>query len=313
MTYTPSPGDTLVFEANYAGIDIEHWDKPTVDAQCDVYVNAKSQKYAQELADEVKFDEIKGKRRSGAKVWISNKKSRTIFNGSVERKVKLTVRIPNGYPVRLITTFGDIDGDDFNEGITVSVSYGKIRLGNLNRASFSLQFGELTAGSTNNLALNNQYTTCRLGSVDTLRVSDQFGKITVGHLNAAGLGLSYSNFTCTDLIKSVRANASFANIKLMRLASDFRLVEVNGQYSDLEINISEKAQFDVTTENMTYGKCKIRRMRTQVTSGESEETLGYDSTRQGKSDKKLIRVNGGGKGRIIFDGGGFSNIIINAL
>lgn len=311
LSLTPSSRDTLVFDATFAEVNIEHWDKPRLDIECDVRVTAKSGKKVQSLLDAVEFEAIKSGRKTGAKV---NLRSSTNFNGNSERyKITMTVKAPKGYPMRVNTQFGDVYGDDFDAPLTVYSQYGKVCVGNVHNISLRIQFGsKCSVSSARNIAISNEYSDIAIGRADTLRASDSFGKIKVGRLSAAGLGLAYSEFVSTDIIRSLRANAQFSKIRIARLAPDFRLVEVDGQYSKLNIGIPAGSSFDLTTRNMEYGKCRIKGLRTKVLSDENDE-WDYDSSRRNKASKKqLLQINGGGGGRILFDGGNFSDITITA-
>lgn len=310
---TPSKGDTIVVSCSYGDIIVEHWNKPSLEIELDVRVWNKSEKKAQQIAGAIGFEPIKSNRRSGGRTSFNNSKKQ-ILNGNHGERWEITMRVkmPKGHPAHLTTTFGSIDGDDFDAPLTVKSSYGKVKVGALRNASLTLQFcSDSEVASAKNIALDNRYSTINIGRADTLRASDQFGKIKIGQLNAAGLGLAYSEFVSTDIVRSLRANAKFSKIKIARLASDFRLVEVDGSYSNLNIGISSKARFNVTTQRMKYGKCKIKGLRTRVISPEDDE-MDYDSSRRGSSDRQELSINGGGSGKILFDGGNFSDLTITA-
>lgn len=313
ITITPTKGDTIVLSCIYGNITVEHWNKPTAEITLEATAETRKSSDAQAILDAIKFSSIGRQRITGAKVEFKNKKNIVLGKNNERWEINLTIKAPKKFPMRLKNQFGNIYGDDFEAPLTINCSYGKINIGNVRNASLELSFcSDCAVGSAKNIALANKYSTIKIGSADTLRASDQFGKINIGKLEAAGLGLSYSQFVSTDIIRSLRANSAFSKIKITRLAPDFRLVDVEGQYSDLKIGINNKAAFEVITENMKYGKCKIKGLKTKVVLPEEEE-LGYDSSRRKKSDREQLLINGGGKGRIQFNGGNFSEITIHAI
>ena len=311
LTVTPAKGDTIALSCIYGHILVEHWDKPTAEITLEATVEARKESHAQEILDAISFTDISRKRVTGAKVKFNTKKQIVLGKNNERWEITLRVKAPKNHPMRLTNNFGNITGDDFTTPLTINCSYGKINIGNVRNASLNLSFcSDCTVGSAKNIALLNQYSTIKIGSADTLRASDQFGTIRIGRLDAAGLGLSYSQFVSSDIIRSLRANSSFSKIKIARLASDFRLVEVDGHYSNLNIGIDKKAALEVITENMKYGKCKIKDLRTKVVS--EAEQMGYDSSKREKNREQFI-INGGGKGSIRFNGGNFSDLTIHAI
>lgn len=307
ITIKPNRNDTLVISSRFGSIIVEQWSQPTLEIICDATVRARKQSKAQEILDAIHFKDIRGKRKVGAEATLNTDGK---SYGSIDIDIKLRVKAPKGHPMRLNTEFGNIHTDDYDSPLTIRCTYGKLQTGDLRNASINLRFcSGCAVGSAKNIALDNEYSSITIGRADTLRAMDRFGDINIGKLTAAGLGLSYSNFTSTDIIKSLRANASFSNIKIAHLAPYFRLIEVDCTYSKLNIGINRDASFDVTTKNMEYGKCRIKGLHTKVLPPVDDD-MDYDSSRQSNTKTQKLRINGGGAGRILFDGGNFSDITI---
>lgn len=311
--YSASDIDTVVIITRFADVEIVHWDKNTITTDLTATVKSNDRKKAVKILEDIKLSSEKKGRKVEAKASFGSDRG----NDKTDFDITVRVYIPHDMAVRIDSQFSDISSDDFGGPLTVASNFGDLNMRNVVDGSFALQFCDrCNIGSCRNVSLRNSYSNVKIETVDTLRATDSFGTIKVGTMKAAGLGLSYSKLTVNRLRTSIRANMSFSDMDLT-VDSNFRLIELKGNYSDVDIHLPETAAFDVETKNMKYGSCKIKDFATRVVSPEQGETRGYDSTRRRKNDETRIAVNGGApnssRGQIIFNGRDFSDLTIKAL
>ena len=84
------------------------------------------------------------------------------------------------------------------------------------------------------------------------------------------------------------------------MSANFKQVNVDARYGNLNISVPAKASFKIAAENMKYG---------------SRNVNGFNITNSSTEDKvnHYYEINSGNKGRINFDGNNYSNINVKAL
>lgn len=183
--------------------------------------------------------------------------------------------------------------------IVGNAQYGNVELGNVKEAYFDLSYcGNNSIKSGMRLDIDSKYSNLSLGDITKLNLESKYGNLKAQSLDKADLDIKYSEVTI-DLMRTelIVGSLDYSTMTIRELSPNFRVVNAESRYGNLNIYIDPKASFNVIAENMKYGNYNIR---------------GFNVTKQEVEDKSYYRsqINGGSNRRIEFYGNKYGNLNI---
>lgn len=151
--------------------------------------------------------------------------------------------------------------------LVLADKYSDFVFGNLNTANMTLFDGEIKAGVINELTIDDtKYAEYRLDNVGKLTMGnvfdDDFKIAVLGSLTARSS--KYTEYRVEKLTKSFEIQESFDDdVQLSEVAADFSLIQLDGKYTEMTLDIAEGARFELNVD-MQYGKVKYPQERVAI-------------------------------------------------
>jgi hypothetical protein len=146
---------------------------------------------------------------------------------------------------------GDIGGK-----LVLNDKYSEFKLGNIGSAKIQVFDGQLEMQNVGELSIDDtKYTEYKLTSVDKLKLGNVFDdSYVIGSLGAAEIQDSkYTEYKIANLTKSFNIGQSFDDaINLDKVAAGFNLIQFDGKYTELVMDIADGAVFEFSV-NQQYG------------------------------------------------------------
>jgi hypothetical protein len=146
---------------------------------------------------------------------------------------------------------GDIGGK-----LVLNDKYSEFKLGNIGSAKIQVFDGQLEMQNVGELSIDDtKYTEYKLTSVDKLKLGNVFDdSYVIGSLGAAEIQDSkYTEYKIANLTKSFNIGQSFDDaINLDKVAVGFNLIQFDGKYTELVMDIADGAVFEFSV-NQQYG------------------------------------------------------------
>lgn len=171
---------------------------------------------------------------------------------------------------------GDLMLETYDEEWSMGAVGGKLRLndkysefkvGGVFSADIEIFDGKIEAGAFNELNISDsKYTEYRLTSVNKLTIGnvfdDDFKIDDVGTLSIRDS--KYTEYEVERLSKSFQISQSFDDaIKLAQVSAGFQLIQFDGKYTELDMEIADGAKFEFSV-NQQYGKVDYPETRTET-------------------------------------------------
>lgn len=134
--------------------------------------------------------------------------------------------------------------------------YSDFLFGNINSIDLMIFDGEFKAGNVEKMMVKDtKYSEYHLGNIGELSMEnvfdDDYSVERVGHLSIKNS--KYTEYKVEKVDKSFDIKESFDDsVVLEEVASDFELINIDGKYTELTLEIAEGARFELNV-NMQYG------------------------------------------------------------
>lgn len=316
-TFSVSRNSLLYVDNRFGNITVSHWNKSEAAIRVEIESVASREQQAQESLDRLKID----LRKDGAKVVAITSWENLKQDGRKNQRLTVNyyISIPATMKLELIQKYGNIALPDKNEGESnITVRYGNVRAGSFTKelhldakysnvtvrdmanASLVLGYcGDVEVGNAKKMIVDSKYSTLKIGNADELELEKKYGNLKTGTVKKADMDVKYSDVTIDRLQEELVAESlNYGTLKIRNLDAGFKLVDVNSRYGTLDIRVSPKAAFRIEAEQLG-GNLSIRDLK---------------ETKHDVEDKTdhFIEINGGGSGKIRFNGNRYSNLKLHS-
>ncbi len=278
----------LSIENKYGDIDIAIGEDNKIKFDISIKASAGSQKKAQDILDNISVDFEEGINRVDAVTHIESSSSwMSWFNtGSHEIEINYQVLVPREVFLELKNKYGSIYLENTERDAKVDLSYGDIRLGDINanlsldmaysqgslsqikEGQINLANSELKMENSQSLSVNMKYSELSMGSSGRLNLVSSYGEtksVDVEEVNYTG---KYDNFHA-DHVKSIIADCNLTDVEVGGIASSgsfdmeygdlsisnigigFKRLDISSSYTDVEISFQDGASYSIDAET-TY-------------------------------------------------------------
>lgn len=322
--------DQLQVDNRYGHIHVTYWKKNEVEIRIVIEAKTKSEATAQEWIDRVKIQMDKTGNTISAVTSLRN--SNKNFSGSfsinyfVQMPERLTCELEQMYgniylpdenkgKCTLRAKYGNIEGGNFSAPLYLESKYGNVTLGNVDEATLDVAYcGKVNIGDVSLLHIDSSYSNFYLGNIRKAEVDAKYGNIQMKRLEEGTLDVKYTNCRIEALQKRLSVpTLSYGNFEIEALATNFERIDVNARYGNLNIGVASDASFQLEANNMRYGRCSVSGIEVERRHPAEKEQLGFDNRADRREkDNYFLDINGGKRGKILFEGNNYSNIKVTA-
>lgn len=316
-SFEVSEGDVLKTDNRYGNTTVTYRAMNEVSIRVEIEAKTVSNAAAQEMIDRVQIELRKDGNTISAVTTIKEKINNFRGNFSINYYISMpqttdmalaqkygNIIMPekNEGKCSLEVKYGNLKAGSFRQPIEVCVKYGNVEVGNVEEAEMDLGYcGNVRIGGARKIEIDSKYSDMNIGRCDKLTMENKYGNVTIDGIGEGEIDSKYGDVTIDAVEKSlVVEEMAYSSLEIEKLASDFKTLDVDARYGNLNVRVAPETAFEVITENMKYGKTELKGFNiTQVAT-------------QNKSDSRY-EINGGGGSSIRFDGNNYSNLRVKAL
>ncbi len=311
-SFPANKSDELFISNKYGGITITHWDKAEVAFRVVVEVKSRNEQDNKRNLDRIK---IKFDKQGNVISGITEMSDVSIRNGKLDIQYYVSmpswvsskleqhygnILMPAKNPARcqLTVKYGNIEGGNFEQPLPLEAKYSNVTLGVLQSGDFDLGYcGRVAVKSVSTLNADSKYSNLKVGEIGSLNLTLKYGQLEAEEIQSVSADVKYSTCKIGYLSDKLKAESlDYSTLELDEVNPNFQDIHVEARYSAVKLALPSSASFRVKGENLKYGHCKL---------------IGFDPSKTEKEkDAVYYEVNGGKKGLIYFDAGGYSNMNI---
>lgn len=314
-------GDMLMTDNRYGNTTITHWNKNEASIRVEIEVKTRSDEAAQKVLDRIQV-ELK---KTGDTVSAVTSLKQQNWSGNGNQNERFTINyfisIPSKLDINLSQKYGNINLPDKNEGrstiqvkygnlnagsftqlLTLQLKYGNMEINDVAKANLDLGYcGNAVIRNAEQLYADNKYSNMEIKNCKQIDLENKYGNVKMGSVGKANMEIKYSEISIGSVSEGLEVGElAYSTLSIKDLSPNFKYINVDARYGNLNIYIPSNASFKVAAENLKYGNHSIG---------------GFNDIEKRTEDKvnHYYEVNGGKNGKIHFDANNYSNIKVKAL
>jgi hypothetical protein len=293
-SYPANNDDLLLISNSYGRILVNTWDKNEVKVDVEIKVTADSEDKANKLldavnisngktADQISFKTIIEKQES-SNSWMSSSFWNSGSNNQNKTEVFYTVYMPTKMAINFRTNYTNIELPDLAGDVTLAMNYGSVKGNKLTgKVNLKSNYTNISVINANDVTLSSNY-----GSFKAEEISGLLGNVNYCDINLGSLG-------GTSILKM-----NYKNLKINKLASDFKTLNINSNYTDVILGLADNSSFNFDVRT-TYASLSYKDnvTITEKTPAEGEKSYSTSKSYKGYCGKSpqgnvVIKSNYGG-------------------
>ncbi|MFH1118878.1 MAG: hypothetical protein V1775_03590 [Bacteroidota bacterium] len=262
----------LNIETSFGKVHCNVWDKNQMTIDVLVTADARSDKDAQRLLDQI-TPEITG---NSSLVEIKTIIGNTGSNGkSKSFSIDYTINMPRSTTLTAENRFGDLFIDESTGPVKIDIEYGNLTINRLSNpsSSITLKFSNGTIHNAGDVNFNLQYSTLNNNTASDIRSKTRFSTLDLGSLSSAVLDSEYDTYT-VEKIREINGSGKFSSLKIDRLeqkidmnveyggleiksvSPSFSIINIIASFNGISLEIPSDASYRLNAD-MSFGECRI--------------------------------------------------------
>jgi hypothetical protein len=266
----------LVMNGRYSDFIITTWDQPQIDFKVKITVKSDKESTVKKLMEIIDVELSQNGNTVKAKTVFIDNINRS-YNASLS--IKYHVNVPQDVLMDLETKYGDITIDKAYQKMKAEIKYGDFRADSLMIENFvdnqvRVQYGNVNIDYVNKFVLRLDYGEGKINKCEYVDGFLRYSKIFITDLTNASLENKYSDTRIEKAWKVQFVNTAYSDLKVLKctnllfaklqysdlsatMTSGSPIVDINAQYSDVNLFINEDASFNYNLES-TYSDITFR-------------------------------------------------------
>ena len=266
-SFNVSSTATLKVNNSYGSIDVITWDENRIDFDITIKVTGNNAEKVQEKLEGIDVEFSATNDLVSAITRISKNKSSWWNwgkNMSIQLEINYVIKIPISNNVDLNNDYGSINLDRLNGVAKINCDYGKITTKELMADNNDIKFdyssncyfeyiksGKITAdysgftvAKTKNLIIKADYTKSIVEVSENVEYNCDYGSLKIDNINNLDGNGDYLTLRLGNVFKTVKLKANYGSIKIDRMASKAKNLDINADFTGITIGHDANYHFD---------------------------------------------------------------------
>lgn len=319
QSFNVSLSDMLLTDNRYGNTTVTHWNKNEALIRVEIEAKAETEEAAQATLDRVQIELKKSGNTVSAitslkeQRWNNNNNERFTINYYISIPSKLTINLSQKYgninlpdknegKSTIQVKYGNLNAGSFTSSLHVEAKYGNVDINNVVEAGLDLGYcGNVSIGNAKKINADNKYSNMNIKKCSQINVENKYGNMRIESVDKAQMEIKYSEVSIGTVNDELLVGElAYSTLTVKELSANFKQVNVDARYGNLNLNIPSGASFKVSAESLKYGNHNVS---------------GFNVTNKSTEDKvnHYYEINGAKNGKIYFEGNNYSNISVKAL
>lgn len=269
-TFNINSNTKIEIHNQFGNVVINKWDRNVLDLKVTIEAEGKSESKAQKILDAIEVD-ISDRISSGSlkfETEIGN------ITGNSSFSVHYEITMPNTNPLEVSNNFGGIYMRSHKGDLDIEVKYGQFQAEDIDRAKIRVDFSKsrceietLKSGfldlrhskvfieEAGDVEVSSQFSDLEVEEVGVIELNGKYRKLELGRVKVLKGDIQFAELDIEYLEESlVLENQHGDGINIQKVSSDFKEIDIDGQFCSIELNLEEdtKAQlrFDLQFGNL---------------------------------------------------------------
>lgn len=308
----------------YGNVQLFIWDKDSVRIDIDLQIKASKEAKVDKIFEYIDFDLSESKYFVIARTQLNQQGAfwaevsdlaNTLFSGGTVVQIDYDVYLPQNLNIRIENKFGniyttdhtgktniilsngDLKANDLTGNSDLQISFGNASVNHIESGKLTLNYSEFDLGSAGTLNLESKSSTVNISKIGSLDLNSRRDKIRVDEANVVSGVTSFSYLTLKSFTSDLTLKADYGEIKLDAVNPDFKLVEINSNYTDVLLKLPVNASYSVNifhtgsteiTSPQNYSGLRTEIIDKKADQYKTSGITGSSSVKKGKINMHIV-------------------------
>jgi len=271
-TFGVNKETTLEVYNKYGNIQLFIWDEDSVKINISMQIKASKEAKVDKIFEYIDFEFSDSRYYVIARTRLNQQGAfwaevtdlaNTFFSSGTKVQIDYSIYLPQNLNIKLDNKFGNIYSTDLSGKTTVILSNGDFKANNLAGTSdlnisfgnasinyieagkLNLNYSELELGSAAAINIESKSSILNITKTGSLEINSRRDKYYFGDVVNISGSASFSYLTFKNLTSEMNLKSDYGEIKMEAVSSEFRLIEINSNYSDVLFKLPANASFGV--------------------------------------------------------------------
>jgi hypothetical protein len=312
----------LVVKNKFGQVNIQNWDKSSIQINVVVKVDSRNESKATALLDAINVSLTKEDDKVLAITTFDDEFSRAnrrLFQSSNnEISIDYTIKMPKYVDTKIENKFGDIFINELDSHLEVALKYGNIVVNKLTRgdaeslneiqvsygnasvvdanwAKFEVKYGKLIVENLVAGVVLSRYSKIDIENVSSLVLESKYDKYEVESVKNLVGESGYTVFSISELKNKFQLSAKYGDVKIQSVGKNFDEIVFEAAYTGFKAGIPESSSYKIDAF-VSYGNVDLGDRKTRLNRIEkntSVKLLGVVGTSSSPKSKVTLRMKYG--------------------
>jgi len=256
-SFNIKPGTKIEVRNKFGNVIINKWDKNVFDLKVEIDAKGKTDAKTQKILDAINID-ITDKISSG---YLSIETEIDDINGNSSFSVNYEIHMPNTNPMQVSNSFGNLYMGSYVGDLEVEVKYGQFQAEDLDKADIRVEFSNarceietLSSGKIDlryskmsveemgDIEISSQFSDMEIEKAGHIELDGRYGKFEIENVKSIVGDIQFIGLDVEMLEETIVLETRYGNgIGLEKVSNKFKKVEIEGQFSSIDINMEHGA------------------------------------------------------------------------
>jgi len=306
-TYSTSDNTVVNLENKFGDIDIQNWDKNSIQIDVLITVDASSHSKAEEIMKKIDVSIS----QSGDNVYAKTELDGSFNN--VEFSINYKIKMPKNLVLNLENKFGSVFINELSNKFNVEVKYGALtinsltgddskpysqvslmyckgsRIDNCNYIKLDLGYSKLSVGNANAVISSTKYSKLAVKNANLMVADSKYDNYKIGYIKAFKVEAAYSDFEIEKLDQILRLSTKYTQTDVSEIPAGFKKIEIENAYGTINLGISPNASYKLNAEAQ-YAKIEVPESN-KLNKKKDNTEIKYWGTVGSGSDDATVDIN----------------------
>lgn len=229
-----SASTVLRIENKFGKVEINSWDKNEFSIKVEMIGEGRNEERAQRILDNIDVDISESSTEIS---YITQIPTNTKNKNDEGFEINYTIYMPEGNPLKVRNSFGDVTMGNRGAALDLDVSYGSMKVGNvegfsevrlsfgsgsigdIKEGDFRIKYSKFEIDSGTRMDIEQGFSDVEIGEVDELEIESKYGGVEIEKAGKIDAEAHFSGFEVEELTGSLELDCSYlGDFSIDRLA-----------------------------------------------------------------------------------------------
>jgi hypothetical protein len=265
-TFSVSDNSIVNLENKFGDIEVENWDKNSVQIEVLIKVEASSNSKAEEILKKIDISLTK----TGENVFGKTNLEGTFNN--VEFSINYKVKMPKNLVLNIENKFGNVFINELSNKFNIVVKYGALkinsltgddskpygvvnlqyskssRIDNCNYIKLELSYSKLSIGTANAIISSSKYSKLAIKEANLMVAESKYDNYKIGTINAFKTISAYADIEIEEVKQILKLSTKYTNTNIELIPNNFKKIEIVNSYGSINLGLNETAGYKLNAE-----------------------------------------------------------------